>query len=446
MPTPDVSGDPIVESPTDRVRWWLVRRAARGRLTWTLSLAILLAAFAGGAVLPAIDLKLGARYDWWPAMDSGVTTTVLSIIAGAMITLAGLVFTALATAMQVGVSSLSVRIIPLFQSDKVMRGSMAVFVSAFGYCVVVAFAVGFAPSGFRPVLSTLVAAGFVVFGALCFIAVVDRVLRLLNPATLCDIMADIGQRSLHGRIATFRRTQPRMPVRSPRHEDAVVTFGRDPSAGEALIAVYTRRIRAMEHREGVTIELLVTLGATLTSETPIFAVSRDGAAAPEAASALRTQLLGSVAVGDAYAPRNGPLGAIRTLVDIALKALSPAVNDPSRAVQVLDALQEMLVEIAEHLTDDEALGRHANWPRAWRDYVSLATDEIRHYGTSSVQIQRRLRAMYESLIESLPDELHPPLAARLAALDESVEPVWSLAIDRKLAATPDPMGLGSPEV
>lgn len=95
------------------------------------------------------------------------------------------------------------------------------------------------------------------------------------------------------------------------------------------------------------------------------------------------------------------------MFDIALKALSHAVNDPSRAVQALDEIDDILAELAPDIAKRETLlAAHPDasvlrdWTRSWADYVAAATDEIRQYGTGSVQIQRRLRVLFDTLAGS----------------------------------------------
>jgi len=95
------------------------------------------------------------------------------------------------------------------------------------------------------------------------------------------------------------------------------------------------------------------------------------------------------------------------MFDIALKALSHAVNDPSRAVQALDEIEDILAELAPDIAKRETLlAPHPDasvlrdWTRSWADYVAAATDEIRQYGTGSVQIQRRLRVLFDTLAGS----------------------------------------------
>ena len=99
-----------------------------------------------------------------------------------------------------------------------------------------------------------------------------------------------------------------------------------------------------------------------------------------------------------------PAFALRILVDIAIKALSPAVNDPTTAVQVLDHIEAFVEVVARaELHDQYALHGHDEAVRVvipgrgWAEYLELAVTEIRDYGATSTQVCRRLRALLDAL-------------------------------------------------
>ncbi|WP_050347910.1 DUF2254 family protein [Arsenicicoccus sp. oral taxon 190] len=157
------------------------------------------------------------------------------------------------------------------------------------------------------------------------------------------------------------------------------------------------------------IELVPSLATPAPSGGILFRTS-----APVGRAQCRA-LESALAFGDALSPVSGHFGAIRAMVDIALKALSPAVNDPSRAVQALDEIEDILAELAPGIAKREALlAAHPDasvlrdGTRSWADYVAAATDEIRQFGTGSVQIQRRLRALFDTLAEQAPEPEAPP--------------------------------------
>ena len=117
-------------------------------------------------------------------------------------------------------------------------------------------------------------------------------------------------------------------------------------------------------------------------------------------------LMGAVHLAAGRTYEQDPKYPIRLLVDIAIKALSPAINDPTTAVQAIDQIEDLLRRLARHNLDagfardpDGVLRVVVPMP-TWDDYLTLAFDEIRQFGMSSVQVIRRLRAALTGLAGS----------------------------------------------
>ena len=105
-----------------------------------------------------------------------------------------------------------------------------------------------------------------------------------------------------------------------------------------------------------------------------------------------------------------PKYAIRLLVDIAIKALSPAINDPTTAVQALDEIEDLLIRLGRRRLEIGAfrdrqgeLRVSASFP-TWEDFLVLAFDEIRFYGSTSIQVMRRMRALLSELLLIMPED------------------------------------------
>jgi uncharacterized membrane protein len=143
-----------------------------------------------------------------------------------------------------------------------------------------------------------------------------------------------------------------------------------------------------------------------------------------------------------------PMFAIRMIVDIASKGLSPAINDPTTAVLALDRIHHLLRHVGLRRLDNEkvrdAKGRvRLLYPTPdWEDFLVLAVTEIRHFGGSSIQVARRLRAMLQDLIKTLPEERAAPLQQELQMLTRSAERFFREPEDRALAEVSDAQGVG----
>jgi uncharacterized membrane protein len=159
---------------------------------------------------------------------------------------------------------------------------------------------------------------------------------------------------------------------------------------------------------------------------------------------LRSQ----VAMGPERTVEQDPTFPFRVIVDIAIKALSKAINDPTTAVLALDQLQRLLRRVgARHLHDDTLLDAEGRvrviFPTPnWDDFVQLACREIRLYGAANFQVPRRLRAMLESLLAVLPEARHAALHRELDLLDRALARHHEFPEDYALAREPDLQGLG----
>ena len=137
------------------------------------------------------------------------------------------------------------------------------------------------------------------------------------------------------------------------------------------------------------------------------------------------------------------------MVDIADKALSAAINDPTTAVQVLDHLSDVLrligtIDLSGARWNPE---RPASTGivipvRRWEDYLVLATTEIREYGSSSIQVMRRMRAMLLELHDEVLPSHRPAVEEELARLDATVARAFGDSIDLDRASVADAQGIG----
>jgi uncharacterized membrane protein len=189
------------------------------------------------------------------------------------------------------------------------------------------------------------------------------------------------------------------------------------------------------------------VGDFVTTGQHVIAVFGDR---PVPARASR-QLQRMVALGVERTIEQDPAFAIRIMADIAVKALSAAINDPTTAVQALDHLGNVLrllgsTSLHGPLTfrDREGAPRLLMPGRTWEDYLTLAVTEIREYGSGSIQVMRRLRALLEDLQEAVRPENRPAVDAEIAKLDRSLAVGFADSVDKERAQVPDRQGIGGP--
>jgi uncharacterized membrane protein len=157
-----------------------------------------------------------------------------------------------------------------------------------------------------------------------------------------------------------------------------------------------------------------------------------------------------IALGVERTIEQDPAFAVRIMVDIAVRALSPAVNDPTTAVQVLDHLEDLLrlvgqTDLSDQGAPIEVMDEGLVVPvRRWVDYLTLSVTEIREYGAESIQVVRRLRAMLEELAEAVLPERRAAVVDELARLDAVIASRWGGTVDVDLAGVSDRQGIGGP--
>jgi uncharacterized membrane protein len=142
------------------------------------------------------------------------------------------------------------------------------------------------------------------------------------------------------------------------------------------------------------------------------------------------------------------LFAFRILVDIALKALSPAINDPTTAVCAIDQTHRLLRLVGKRRLGKEVIQDGLGQPRViyrtpnWEDFVHISCNEIRFCGANNTQIARRLRAMLENLMATLPAHRVKALSDERDRLDVMLKTLYPIPADLELASIADSQGLG----
>ncbi|GAC69275.1 DUF2254 domain-containing protein [Gordonia soli] len=434
---------PAIKAPNalaTAIRWRRTRHQLELVPIWRLP--VILVSLAMVAAFACVGLDDSLQLD---ALNAGTTATLLAVIAGAMATLTGLVFTAVTLAMQFGASQISIRVVPMLQREPVMRWSIGVFLATFVFTLIVALDLTVSGDDDpAPGISTGIALALTLASAYLFIALVAKVGSILNSAQLLRWIDSEGR-------GAIRRAYPAdaplptgvsAPADAPvdTSEPIIINLREIPTRGRVLLAIDLPRIQRLALRWDVRVDLLVGIGDYVPHSGAVFEVRGDR-------RAVRPhQLLAALLFGDTHRPAVSPAAALQSISDIALKALSPAVNDASRAVQALDHIEDLLLMLAPRVhteSNSPELSTIRGYRRSWADYVSIGTDEIRHHSRGSAQVQRRLRALFDALSEQCSPEQQAPLRARIDALDEQLDAEWAIGLDRDLARASDRQGFGT---
>jgi uncharacterized membrane protein len=191
--------------------------------------------------------------------------------------------------------------------------------------------------------------------------------------------------------------------------------GRDvlwPSRGATLQVIDVRRLVRAAERTGGVIEVCASPGEVILEQGRV-AVVHGGDEATE------QEVIRALQVGIERTLDQDPGLALRVLADIALRSLSPAINDPTTAVQALDQVDGLLRVMMRRELEVGTVGAKDGQTRvvlrlaSWEDYVGVALDETIAMSDHSLQVRRRLDRLLTELVAIAPPGRRECLQARL---------------------------------
>jgi uncharacterized membrane protein len=409
---------------------------------WLPVLAANVAAVVLALVLPVVDEHLGERGS--PPIAATAAQQIFGALAAGMITFTGIIFSAVFVAAQIQTSSYSPRLAARLRRDPIVILGLALPTATATYALFALAAIGgqAARSGheFVPVLTVIVGLALLVVTLATFVALVQRAFELTQ---IGGILRGLMRRA----AAVIDDVHPLAaggagPAPAITYDPAAAVVAHERPA--AVVAAIDRAalVRLARETDGF-VEVLTMVGQYVASGTPILRV-HGARFAPVAAHARRVLVMARQRTID-----QDPAFALRMLVDIAIRALSPAVNDPTTAVQALDRIEGLLVELyrrapgAVLVLDDDEVPRGRVPTPTWTDYLELAVTEIRHYGAGSVQVGRRLHALYDHLVTEIDDTARPRVQLERRLLDEALARSFPNADEQAIARRPDRLGLGA---
>jgi uncharacterized membrane protein len=289
-------------------------------------------------------------------------------------------------------------------------------------------------------LPLFVASALAVACFAAFLYLIDSASKLLRPITILTNVGNSGiavikdvypEPSLGPDVAKNQRQKLGSPDRVIQHR----------GTSSIVLSVDINALVDLAKSTGGVIEFVPQVGDFVAVDEPLFKLY--GGARSIDADVLHS----AVDFGSERTLEQDPTFAFRIVIDIALKALSPAINDPTTAVLAIDQLHRLLRLVGKrHLRTDEIV--EAGQLRVifktpnWDDFVNLTFSEIRAYGAGNLQIVRRLRAMIENLKETLPTHRLRELDKQLSLLDSEVPRLFRYPEELALARVGDSQGLG----
>ncbi len=408
---------------------------------WFIPTLFVSAAIAAALALTALDDATGGDSPRWLVFGRGPegAREVLGTIAGSTLAFTGVVFSITIVALQLASTQFSPRVLRTFLRDRGSQVCLGVFVATFVFALMVLREIDSTP-GYVPGLSVTGAFSLVVASLFAFVWFVNHIAQAIRVVNIIESVARETRAAIDN-VCPEAAADPGAGLAPPAGPPtAVLPFTRQPGA---LLGVDEDDLVEVARRHDCVLVLLATVGDYLPTGLPLFAVhGGDGTIGAG-------EVLPYVGSGPERTMYQDAAFGFRQLVDIAEKALSPAVNDPTTAVQVIDRIHDLLRRLAARpfpsgrYLDAAGRLRLVVAVTSWDDYVSLAFDEIRLYGSTSVQIPRRLRAALEDLSVVAPPGRRGALDRQRRLLAAVVARSFADEDDRRLASRADQQGLGS---
>ena len=365
---------------------------------WLIPMGFVLLAVILALVMPWLDshIEVEPPFVYGPV----AAQATLSAIASGMLVFTGFVLSILTFAAQFGSSSFTPRLMRSLATDTGTKIALGIFVATFIYSLLLLAEIDPA-DGAVPQFSVLLAIVLVGVSVLEFLRMIVATSGAIRSGIVVSEVGRRGRRVIDGlfpKPATAPSPQ-KLEHRRPDADSRAIPCAE--YGGGVLQAVDVAGIVAIAEDSGASVALEPAVGDYVPTGAILFRVYGTSADIEE-------RLLRSVALGDERTFHQDPTFAIQILVDIALKALSPAVNDPTTAIEALGRIEDLLLllgrrELPEGVRhDDQGEARFFYRTRTWEDYLSLALTEIRVFGAGSHSFARRLDEVIDGLRTAVP--------------------------------------------
>jgi uncharacterized membrane protein len=374
-------------------------------------LTIALGLGCAGAFLSWLEETVPGVGEWVPRAlfpshaDPQVAQVILAGIAGSIMTVVSIVFAILLMTLTLASMQFSPRILVSFVRDGVTQWTLGIFLGTFSYCMAALPAARSLPRPFAPVVTVcgamllaLVCVGWLLFfihhitNAISVSHIVDRIAS--ETESMIDEMMPSPYREIHLETpGLFEMNTWETPVLSDR--SGYIRFVDIP------------RLVALAKSSHVKLRVVRRVGQFVPAGTPLLMISKGSRLTPETSTEFRH----AVDLGPSRTLQQDIEFGILQILDIALKAISPAVNDPSTAISCVDHLSRILIrfvsrEPAPRLFYDPPSILRVNMDRPDFDHLlDSAFEQIRMYAKADVAVSLRLLRALGDIATATPDKV-----------------------------------------
>lgn len=378
---------------------------------------IVVVGVACAEIAALVDMHWAGRDIPFPfTMSSNAATWLLSIVAGATITTAGVVFSLTVVSLQLASSQFSPRVMRSFVRDRLSQCVVGLLIATFVYCVLILRTVSGDPQAPAPPVSLSLAVFMAVGTVLLIIAHLNHLAQRLQVG---QVVRAIAQEGTAVTRVVLERSATERPLQGcePEQPDEVLTVWA-PKDGWVTQAGSADILSAIP--PGTTVRLETRTGAYI-HEGEVLATLWPPPAHPKAA-ALRVSRM--IVVGNTRTMQEDIDFALRQLVDVGLRALSSAINDPNTAVEVVLRLGSLLRRVLPSPLPSTVISGPSGrvllrpWELNHDEYIAHAFDQLRHLAPDQIQVAAALLRTLKMLEEQA---RHDKRSDHVTALNRQVE-------------------------
>ena len=390
--------------------WWFRFRNSLWFVPALLTMGAVLLALVTLSIDQTTRFDDGFAASWVFSGGAEGARGVLAAIAGTMMTVTALVFSITVVALQVAASQLTPRVLRSVMADRGNQFAIGVFIATFTYALVVLRAVHSPTAdqeGFVPSLSVTVAIALALASVMLLIYFMHHSANSLRSSVVIARIAR-GTRGLIERLYPEEIGHPAPPPPTPGTPSLVCAdrYG-------YLQSIHAGELFALADRRHLTIRIAPLIGAFVLPGETIAAIWAEAEIDEEIVHVVRAALV----LGTERTMQSDVAFGLQQLADIALRALSPGVNDPTTAVIVTDHLTALLVLLANRGRPEEIREGNDGAVRlmlpapTFDDLVAVAFAEIHFFGAANPIFLRHLQTMLESAAALSPAHCRAPLLA-----------------------------------
>ena len=375
------------------------------------------------------------------SMSPASATSALSALASGMLVFSGFVTSVSLMVVQFGTSEFSPRFVAWLHRDQTLKFALSTFTATFLFALMSTALVGAGSSTFVPTRTMLAALLLTLLSVFMFLLLIERTSNGLRVANVVQLV-DREAHHVFDNVYTSGRSEAATGEEVIRslHGAVPIQVMRQGEVGAVLVSLDHKSLRRLAEKYDAVITMVAAVGDHVPADGALLTVYGER-------EISERRLRSAIFTGDERTLLDDPAFAIRMLVDVAIKALSPAVNDPTTAVQVIDRIEDLLgYASSKHLsagvvTDSSGTVRVIYRTPTWDDLVELALVEIRAFGAGQYQVTRRMFALFDSLLRDLPAKRHPQILEQRALLNAAIDAVMPSS-QRAEAFVSDRQGLG----